>query len=88
MCFIPMACLNPQTLREKSLAFPVASSFWDRTLGPPSAALADQLLSEIARWSARSSGRLQEDDMTLIIVDWQGTILSSPTELNNRVLSI
>jgi serine phosphatase RsbU (regulator of sigma subunit) len=38
----------------------------------PSAALADQLLSEIARWSARSSGRLQEDDMTLIIVDWQG----------------
>jgi serine phosphatase RsbU (regulator of sigma subunit) len=38
----------------------------------PSAALADQLLSEVARWSARSSGRLQEDDMTLIIIDWQG----------------
>jgi serine phosphatase RsbU (regulator of sigma subunit) len=38
----------------------------------PSAALADQLLSEIARWSARSSGRLQEDDMTLIIIDWKG----------------
>ena len=35
-------------------------------------ALADQLLSEIARWSARSSSRLQEDDMTLIVIDWQG----------------
>jgi len=38
----------------------------------PPAALADELLSEIARWSARSSGRAQEDDMTLIIVDCQG----------------
>jgi phosphoserine phosphatase RsbU/P len=38
----------------------------------PAAALADELLSEIARWSARSSGRLQEDDMTLIVVDCQG----------------
>jgi hypothetical protein len=38
----------------------------------PPAALADGLLSEIARWSARSPGRLQEDDMTLIVVDWQG----------------
>jgi hypothetical protein len=36
------------------------------------AALADELLSEIARWSARSSGRLQEDDMTLIVIDCQG----------------
>jgi phosphoserine phosphatase RsbU/P len=40
-----------------------------RLLAP---ALADQLLSEIARWSARSSGRPQEDDMTLIVIDWQG----------------
>jgi len=37
----------------------------------PAAALADQLLSEIARWSARSSGHAQEDDMTLIVVDCQ-----------------
>jgi sigma-B regulation protein RsbU (phosphoserine phosphatase) len=40
-----------------------------RLLAP---ALADQLLSEIARWSARSSGRLQEDDITLVVIDWQG----------------
>jgi phosphoserine phosphatase RsbU/P len=33
------------------------------------AALADELLSEIAQWSARSSGGAQEDDMTLIVVD-------------------
>jgi len=38
----------------------------------PPAALADELLSEIARWSARSSGHLQEDDMTLIVIDYQG----------------
>lgn len=38
----------------------------------PSAELADLLLSEIACWSARSSGRPQEDDMTLLIIDWQG----------------
>ncbi len=38
----------------------------------PAAALADELLSEIARWSARSSVRLQEDDITLIVIDWQG----------------
>ena len=38
----------------------------------PAAALADELLSEIARWSARSSGHTQEDDMTLIVVDCQG----------------
>ncbi len=33
------------------------------------AALADALLGEIALWSARSSGRLQEDNMTLIVID-------------------
>jgi hypothetical protein len=38
----------------------------------PPAALADALLSEIARWSARSSDRPQEDDMTLILIDCQG----------------
>ncbi len=30
---------------------------------------ADQLLSEISRWSARSAGGAQEDDMTLILLD-------------------
>jgi sigma-B regulation protein RsbU (phosphoserine phosphatase) len=38
----------------------------------PAAALADQLLSEIARWSDRSSARLQADDITLVVIDWQG----------------
>jgi phosphoserine phosphatase RsbU/P len=38
----------------------------------PAAALADALLSEIAGWSARSSVRLQADDITLIVIDWQG----------------
>jgi sigma-B regulation protein RsbU (phosphoserine phosphatase) len=36
------------------------------------AELADQMLGEIARWSARSSGRLQEDDMILIVIDCLG----------------
>src|ERR1700722_160560 len=30
---------------------------------------ADRLLSEISRWSARSAGGAQEDDMTLILLD-------------------
>jgi phosphoserine phosphatase RsbU/P len=38
----------------------------------PPAALADALLSEIARWSARSSGRPQDDDVTLIVLDCLG----------------
>lgn len=33
------------------------------------AAIADQLLSEISSWAAQGSVRLQEDDMTLIVVD-------------------
>ena len=33
------------------------------------AAIADQLLSEISSWTAQGSVRLQEDDMTLIVVD-------------------
>jgi phosphoserine phosphatase RsbU/P len=36
------------------------------------AELADQMLSEIARWSARSTGHPQEDDMTLVVMDCQG----------------
>jgi serine phosphatase RsbU (regulator of sigma subunit) len=32
-------------------------------------ALADQLLSEVSSWTAQGSVRLQEDDMTLIVVD-------------------
>lgn len=34
-------------------------------------ALAHQLLQEIARWSARSAGQGQEDDMTLLVLDYQ-----------------
>ncbi len=33
------------------------------------AAVADQLLSEISAWTAQGSVRLQEDDMTLIVLD-------------------
>ncbi len=33
-------------------------------------ALADALLAEIARWSARASGASQDDDMTLVVVDF------------------
>ena len=35
----------------------------------PAAAFADQLLSEISSWTAQRSVGLQEDDMTLIVVD-------------------
>jgi phosphoserine phosphatase RsbU/P len=45
--------------------------------------VADALLSEIARWSSRSSGRLQQDDMTLIVIDCQLKILSSLNEFDN-----
>ncbi len=44
-----------------------------RTHLPP-AALADDLLREIARWTARGSGSLQDDDMTLVILDFASSI--------------
>jgi sigma-B regulation protein RsbU (phosphoserine phosphatase) len=34
-------------------------------------AVADGLLNEIRRWSARSSNQSQEDDMTLLVLDCQ-----------------
>jgi hypothetical protein len=36
-------------------------------------ALADELLAEIARWSARATGASQEDDMTLVVLDFPAT---------------
>jgi len=36
----------------------------------PAAVLADGLLGEIARWTARVSGSIQEDDMTLLVLDF------------------
>lgn len=64
----------PESINVKAEEFglPRCKQFLRSHSRLPSAELADQLLSEIACWSARSSGRPQEDDMTLIIVDWQG----------------
>jgi sigma-B regulation protein RsbU (phosphoserine phosphatase) len=39
----------------------------------PAAALADELLREITSWSARPSGSVQEDDMTLVVLDFTGS---------------
>lgn len=36
-------------------------------------ALADELLIEIARWSARATGVSQDDDMTLVVLDFPAT---------------
>ena len=58
--------------RGEELGLPRCKQFLASHPRLPAAALADELLSEIARWSARSSGRAQEDDMTLIVVDCQG----------------
>jgi sigma-B regulation protein RsbU (phosphoserine phosphatase) len=44
-------------------------SFLKSHLHLGSAAFADELLLGIARWSARDSGTLQEDDMTLVVLD-------------------
>jgi sigma-B regulation protein RsbU (phosphoserine phosphatase) len=38
----------------------------------PAGPLADQLLTEISKWTAEGSVRLQEDDMTLIVIDCEG----------------
>ena len=39
----------------------------------PAAAVAHGLLQEISRWSARPSGQSQEDDMTLLVFDYQSS---------------
>jgi len=58
--------------KEEEFGLSRCKQFLGSHSGLPPAALADELLSEIARWSARSSGRLQADDMTLIVIDYQG----------------
>jgi serine phosphatase RsbU (regulator of sigma subunit) len=47
------------------------TQFLESHPGLTAAALADELLGEIACWSACSSVRLQEDDMTFIVIDSQ-----------------
>src|SRR6516162_1639972 len=42
-------------------------------LSNPAAAVAHELLQEISRWSARPSGQSQEDDMTLLVFDYQSS---------------
>jgi sigma-B regulation protein RsbU (phosphoserine phosphatase) len=39
----------------------------------PAAAVANDLLREISRWSGRLSGQAQEDDMTLLVLDYQSS---------------
>jgi len=74
-----MACLNPQTLRQKSLVFCVASNFWQSNSRLPPQALADAPNQRNRPLVARSLGRPQEDDMTLIVMTAKA-ILSSLTE--------
>jgi phosphoserine phosphatase RsbU/P len=64
----------PESTNDKAEEFglPRCMQFLGSHSRLPPIALADELLSEIARWSARASGRLQEDDMTLVVIDWQG----------------
>ena len=64
--------LESTNAKGEEFGFPRCKQFLESHFRLAAAALADELLSEIARWSARSSGRLQEDDMTLIVVDCQG----------------
>ena len=58
--------------KAEELGFSRCEQFLGAHSQLPAAALADELLSEIARWSARSSVRLQADDVTLVVIDWQG----------------
>jgi phosphoserine phosphatase RsbU/P len=63
--------LESTNARNEEFGLPRCEQFLGAHSQSPAAALADELLSEIARWSARSSGSLQADDMTLIVIDWQ-----------------
>ena len=52
---------DPETPRAKNLALARCKQFLESHPRPTAAALADAILGEIAHWSARSSGRLQEE---------------------------
>jgi phosphoserine phosphatase RsbU/P len=39
----------------------------------PAARLAAEILAEISRWSGHTAGRAQEDDITLLVLDFQGS---------------
>ncbi len=64
--------LESTNAKGEEFGLPRCKQFLESHFRLAAAALADELLSEIAQWSARSSGRLQEDDMTLIVVDCLG----------------
>ena len=64
--------LESTNAKGEEFGLPRCKQFLESHFRFAAAALADELLSEIARWAARSSGRPQEDDMTLVVVDCQG----------------
>ena len=66
----------PESANAKSEEFGLArcKQFLQAHSQLPAGALADQLLGEIARWSARSSDHTQADDMSLVIIDWQSQL--------------
>ena len=50
--------------------------------GLPAPRLAASLLEEIARWTGHSTGRRQEDDITLLVLDVQGSAADQPQSMS------
>jgi phosphoserine phosphatase RsbU/P len=79
--------LESTNAKGEEFGLPRCKQFLESHFRLAAAALVNELLSEIAQWSARSSGRAQEDDMTLIIFAAKGNP-ELATELSNQVLAV
>ena len=77
--------LESTNAKGEEFGLPRCKQFLESHFRLATAALADELLGKIARWSARSSGRLQEDDMTLLTAKGNPELA---TELSNQMLAV
>jgi len=63
----------PESRNVSAEEFSLARSkqFLESHSSLPAAAVVNELLREISRWSGRPSGQAQEDDMTLLVLDYE-----------------
>ena len=64
---------------EEQFGLARLESFLREQAAPPAADLAGKLLQELDVWSGRASGREPDDDVTLLVVHFQGGEAGSPS---------
>jgi len=74
VCSTRTVSSKPRTLLRKNSASHAAKNFWKRSAIIPAARFANALLDRVADFSGHNSARAQEDDITLLVLDFQKEI--------------